>query len=321
MKKNILILFLIFSFLVLTLIFSGCAGGPVTAQEYYSLGMAYFDLGKYDEAEKWLNRARLSDRTMVASTYNLGRLAFERQRYEEAVKHFEAILKKDPHNVLALKAAAYSLIKTGDIETAEKYYNTLLSIVPESADDGYNHALVLFALERYEAAEEVLQKYPAALQENKDTMLLFARCQSALNKIEAVDRFADWLSVYSDPKVRYEYAQALERHELYARSIEEYKLSLTATAANAVNPAKNEVRFALARTLLTADGENQEGLTELQGSVTDGFNDIPAVEGLLNLKGINAANRNSITDIINNMLKAKAEKEEKEKNEKTANQP
>jgi len=303
-KKNICLLFLILSFLSVEL--NSCATKAASAQEYYALGMAYYDLGKFEEAEKWLNRARQTDRTMTASTYNLGRIAYETQRYEDAAKYFEAVLKKDKDNVLALKAAAYSRIKTGDIETAEKHYERLLSLVPESADDGYNHSLVLFALERYGKAEAILEKYPIGLQENKDIMLLYARCQAKLKKVEAIDSFSAYLGVNSDAKARYEYAQVLEDNILYARAIEEYRKALTEISATAVNPNKNEIRFALARTLIVADGDNAEGLTELQTAVNDGFNNIPEVEKILTLK-INAANKTNIQNIINNMKKSAAE--------------
>jgi len=309
-KKNIFCLLLfpfIFSFIS---VFISCAGTAASAQEYFAIGMAYYDLGKFEDAEKWLNRAKQADRTMTASTYNLGRIAYEMKRYDDAVKYFETILKKDGDNVLALKAAAYSRIKTGDIEIAEKHYSKLLSLVPESADDGYNHALILFALERYTNAEEVLEKYPVALQENKDTMLLYARCQAKLKKVEAIDSFSNWLSVNSDAKVRYEYGQILEENELYARALEEYRKALTETSATAVNPGKNEIRFAVSRVLLIADGENTEGISELQNAVNDGYNDIAAVEGLLN-NNINAANKSSIQEIINKMKQKSAEQEQK----------
>ncbi|MDR2363935.1 MAG: tetratricopeptide repeat protein, partial [Spirochaetaceae bacterium] len=39
-------------------VISSCATWGASAEEYYSLGMAYFELGKFEEAEKWLNRAR-----------------------------------------------------------------------------------------------------------------------------------------------------------------------------------------------------------------------------------------------------------------------
>jgi tetratricopeptide (TPR) repeat protein len=309
-RKSVLSFLAFFIFSFFPFISGSCAGTAASAQEYYALGMAYYDLGKFDEAERWLNRARQTDRTMVASTYNLGRIAYETKRYNDAAKHFESVLKKDGDNVLALKAAAYSRIKTGDIEIAEKHYAKLLTLVPESADDGYNHALVLFALERYTKAEEVLEKYPIPLQENKDTMLLYARCQAKLKKVEAIDSFSNWLGINSDAKVRYEYAQVLEDNELYARALEEYRKALTEIAAAAVNPDKSQIRFALARVLLIADSENVEGITELQNAVKDGFNDISAVEKLLNIK-ISASVKNSIQNIINDMKKTASEQEQK----------
>jgi len=316
LKKNLLIFISFFLFSLFSFHLFSCASSATDAQEYYSIGMAYFELGKYDEAEKWLNRAKLSNRTMTASTYNLGRLAFEKQRYEDAAKYFESILKKDKDNTLALKAAAYSRIKNGDIEIAEKHYAKLLALVPESADDGYNHALVLFALERYTQAEEVLKKYSSIMQENKDTLLLYARCQAKLKKVEAIDTFADWLAVNSDAKVRYEYAQVLEDNELYARALEEYRKALTEIASTAVNPNKSEIHFALARVLIIADGDNAEGVKELQGAISDGFNDIKAIEELLKKK-INTANKNSIQEIINNMKKESEKQEQKKGAEKT----
>jgi len=312
LKKNILTVLSLFIFSFFSLYTNSCAGAAASAQEYYSIGMAYFDLGKYEEAEKWLNRAKQSDRTMVASTYNLGRIAYETKRYADAAKLFESILKKDADNVLALKAAAYSRIKTGDIEIAEKHYAKLLSIIPESADDGYNRALILFALERYTQAEEVLKNYPFALYENKDTMLLYARCQAKLKKVEAIDSFSNWLSVNSDAKVRYEYAQVLEDNELYARALEEYQKALSEISATAVNPKKNEVRFALARVMIIADGGNDEGVKELQTAVSEGYGDIEAVENLLKNK-VSAANKTDIQEIINSMKKAAAKEEEEKK--------
>jgi len=306
-KKNFIFFLLIFVLSFFSVISNGCASKKASAQEYFELGMAYYNLGKFDEAEKWLNRAKNTDRTMTASMYNLGRIAYEMKRYEDAAKHFEAILKRDKDNVLALKAAAYSRIKTGDIEIAEKHYAKLLSLVPDSADDGYNHALVLFALERYDKAEEVLEKFPASLLENKDTMLLYARSQAKLKKVEAIDSFSNYLTVNaSDAKARYEYAQVLENNILYARAIEEYRKALTDIAATAVNPQKSEVRFALARVLIIADGDNTEGITELQTAVDEEFDDIAAVEKILTLK-ISAENKTSVQNIINSMKKIEQE--------------
>ncbi|MDR2943349.1 MAG: tetratricopeptide repeat protein [Treponema sp.] len=315
--------FIIFSLIFLSSLFCACAGLAADAQEYYSIGMAYYGLGKYEEAEKWLNRAKQADRTMTASQYNLGRIAFETKKYEEAAKHFEGILKKDPDNILALRAAAYTRIKMGDIEKAEKHYSRLLALVPESADDGYNHALVLFAMERYEKAEEVMEKYPFSLEDNNDLILLYARTQKALNKVEAIDSYAKWLNGNSDKKIRYEYAQLLEKHELYARALEEYRSALSdftpaddsASTSTAVDTGedikKSDVRFSLARLLLTADASSGEGVTEMENAVSEGYDNIEEVEKLQKNTKVSAVNRDKLRSIVNNMQKT-AEAKEKE---------
>jgi len=277
-----------------------CVGMAASAEEYYSIGMAYFETGKFEEAEMWLNRAKAADKTMVASQYNLGRIAFEKKQYNEAAKLFEGILKKDPDNVLALKAAAYTRINTGDFAIAEKHYKRLQELIPESADNGYNHALVLYAMKRYSNAQEVLENNSLSMLESSEMQLLYARCQKAQNKIEAIDSYSNWLNNNSDVRVRYEYAQLLEFHELYARAIEEYRkaLSETTSSEKALN---REIRFSLARTLLIADNASSEGITELQTAVNDGFRDTEAVRELLANEKISAANKDSIRNIILSM--------------------
>jgi tetratricopeptide (TPR) repeat protein len=280
-----------------TLSLAGCATGAASAEEYYSIGMAYYEMGKFDEAEKWLNRAKSVRKTMVASEYNLGRIAFETQRYPEAAGHFEAILRRDPNNVLALKAAAYTRIKTGDIDQAEQFYRRVLSLEPESADDGYNYALVLYAMEKYAEAEKALAGYAFALMDNNDVMLLYARSQKAQGKVEALDSYAKWLQNNSDYKVRYEYAQMLETQELYARALEEYRAALS--GASGSEPSRAELRFSIARLLLIADSDNPEGISELEGAVNEGYNNIDAMEKLLADGRLSAASRERLTAIIN----------------------
>ncbi|MCL1836136.1 MAG: tetratricopeptide repeat protein [Treponema sp.] len=266
--------------------------------------MAYFDMGKYAEAEKWLNRARARDRTMTASEYNLGRIAFETGRFEEAARHFESVLKRDHDNVLALRAAAYTRIRNGDIEKAEELYGRLLVLVPESADDGYNHALVLFAMKKFPEAEEVLKNNEFALLENNDVLLLYARTRKEQGKVEAIDDYASWLSNNSDAKVRYEYAQLLEMHEHYARALEEYHAAHAALPAGSTDPSKPELRFTIARLLFIADSEKNEGVTELRGAVADGFEDTEALEALLDDKRISDANKEEIRMIAADMKRA-----------------
>ena len=289
---------------------SSCASRrTVSAEELFSLGMAYFELGRaatdnnirlkyFLEAEKWLNQARMTDKTKSASVYNLGRIAFETGRYQDAAKHFESILKRDPDNILALKAASYTRIKTGDIDKAEAHYQKLLTLVPESADSGYNYALVLFHMKKYEAAEKVLSGYQFSLLDNADCLLLYARTQRALDKIEAAETYAKWLANNKDPKVRCEYAGVLESHEFYARALEEYRSALGELKDDSKDPPKSDVRFFIARLLLIADSTSEEGIKELETAVKDGFANIDELEKLAEDKRPSAASVNSIKAII-----------------------
>jgi tetratricopeptide (TPR) repeat protein len=278
-----------------------CQSFGTSAEEYYSIGMAYFEMGKYDEAERWLSRAEAADKTKVASEYNLGRIAFETGRYEDAARSFEKVLARDQNNVMVLRALAYTRIKTGEIEQAEALYAKVLALVPDSLDDGYNHALVLYAMEKYEDAERLLGAGNFILAENKDMLLLLARTQRALGKVEAADSYAQWLLENDDSRVRREYAVILEEAELYAKALEEYQTILANLPADSVNPAKADVRFDLARVLLIADSENPQGLTELRAALEDGFKDREALEGLEADERITEAAREEIGEIIEDL--------------------
>jgi tetratricopeptide (TPR) repeat protein len=296
---------------------NACAS-VTSAEEYYSIGMAYYEVGKFEEAEKWLNRARAAGRTQLASEYQLGRIAFETGRFQEAAGYFESVLKRDPENLLALKAAAYTRIKTGDLEMADRHYQKVLTLEPESADNGYNYALVLYAMERYADAEDVLNGHQFALLDGGDSLLLFARAQKAQNKVEAVDSYAKWLADNTNPQVRYEYAHLLETEELYARALEEYRSALSELASSSGGAAltRSDLRFAIGRLLLIADNESAEGIDELQGAVNEGYSDFEALEKLLDDGRISAANKTSLSAIINDarraLEEAKTEAEEPE---------
>jgi tetratricopeptide (TPR) repeat protein len=301
LKKITTIFFAIF---IMAGFMSCVTKGAAQAEEYFSIGMAYYGMGRYAEAEMWLNRARSTDKTMLASEYNLGRIAFETGRYDEAAVYFENILKKDSDNIMALKAAAYSRIKNGNFEKAEAHYARVLELVPESADDGYNYALVLYGLKKYEDCEKVLNKYPFALEEKAPSVLLLARAQREMNKIEAVDTFAKWVIVNAgvpNPQGFYDYARVLEKAEFYARALEQYDEAIKANVKDTETLKKSTIRFEKARLLLIVDPDNEEGLKEFTNAVAEGFSDVAAIEALIRDERINKYHRDEIEKILNNI--------------------
>jgi len=323
LKKKIIFVrklsFLLFALFIVSGSMSCVTRGAAQAEEYFSIGMAYFEMGKFTEAETWLNRARTADRTMLASEYNLGRIAFETGHYKEAAGYFENILKKDPNNTMALKAAAYTRIKNGDFEKAEAHYARVLELIPESADDGYNYALVLYGLQKYEDCERVLNKYPFALEEKAPSVLLLARAQREMGRVEAVDTFAKWIIVNAgtpNPQGFLEYARVLEKAEFYARALEQYNDAIKAATKDTETLKKNTIRFEKSRLLLTVDPDNEEGLKEFTDAVKEGFSDIEAIEALVLDKRINQVHRDEIQKILDEMkIKMDNAKKENQKEE------
>ncbi|MDR0539388.1 MAG: tetratricopeptide repeat protein [Spirochaetaceae bacterium] len=297
--------------------FAGCMSGAISAEEYYSIGMAYFDIGKYNEAENWLVRAAQTNRTMRASEYNLGRIAFEQGRYSEAAKRFEKIIKGDPKNVMALKALAYTYIKLAKLEEAETTYQKVLELEPESADEGYNYSLVLFALEKYAQCEAVLQKYNYNLTENKDTLLMLARCQKAQKKVEAIDTYDLWLQKNKDAQIRYEYAQLLEESGFFARAIGQMKTALTEMGDDTTKLKKSDLQFYYARLLMSADPDNPDALKEFETAIAGGFNNAESVKKLLADNRISKANRDAVQRLLDAGLKLPEKTSEEQKTENT----
>ena len=283
-----------------------CASGAITPEEYYNLGMAYFDLGKYDEAAKWLERARSTDRTQSASEYTLGRIAFARGDYPLALRYFDRILHKDPKNVTALRAAAYTLIRLERFEDAEEYYGRLLELVPESADSGYSYAIVLMAIKQPARAEEVLSGYAEMLAGNREAELLLARARREQGKVEAIEDYRRYLAAGDDPRVRLEYAGMLEAGEFYARALEEYRrlLQEASTGSAGAGMSAPELRFAVGRLLLIADNA-EEGIAEIEGAVADGFTGDDAMEALLQSGRVPQAQRETLRRIIQGVASAK----------------
>jgi tetratricopeptide (TPR) repeat protein len=274
---------------LLIVLLSSCASAA-QAEEYYSIGMAYYEMGEkaandternkaFENAARWLERARSARGTMRASEYNLGRIAFETKRYSAAIKHFESILKADTSNVMALKSAAYTEIMLGNLEGAEKYYIRVLALEPESVDDGFNYALVLYAMERYAEAEEVLKRFDYAMPDNKNTLLLLARSEKIQHKVEAIDNYALWLVSNTDPAVRFEYGEVLAENEFFARAIEEVRKTLEEFTSEHETKTfkKATVQFTLARLLLIADPNNDEGVEMLQTAFDSGYSDVEAL--------------------------------------------
>ncbi|GMO30849.1 MAG: hypothetical protein Ta2B_11780 [Termitinemataceae bacterium] len=287
---------------ICALIFLSCVTGT-SAEEYYSIGMAYFEMGKYEDAQRWLSRAAGKNKTLRASEYNLGRIAYETGRYTDASNYFRKILKRDPKNVMALQAEAYTQIKLGDIVEADKYYAQVLEYQPDNADAGYNHALILFAMEKPKDAEELLMRFEIQLEDNKDNLLLLARLQKAQKKLDAIDTYDKWLQKNTDPSINYEYAIALENGGFYAKSLEQMQLSYKGMTADTATLKRSTVHFGIAKLMLIADPTDDKGIDELSAAFTEGYKDSDVISGLIKDPRLPKTRQDEIRRIADTLIK------------------
>ncbi|MCA1950143.1 MAG: tetratricopeptide repeat protein [Treponema sp.] len=274
MKKTIVLVNILFTGLFLFSL-SSCVTGPssVSEEELYSIGKAYFDLGKYNEAEVWFQKASRFKKTEAASLYYIGRILFIQQKYDEAAQIFENLLKKDADNLMLLKAAAFSYLASQKFEKAETLYKRVVALSPESKDSGYTYALVLYGLKKYNDALSILKNLNAHAGEDRDALLLLARTEKKLGYPEALDHYSKWLEKGDDPVVLKEFAEVAGGQSLFARAIEALKKIKQSNREAAAGLQKGEIDFLLGKYIMISDPSDTQGLKYIESALAAGYKD------------------------------------------------
>ncbi len=277
-----------------------CVTGPasVSEDELYSIGKAYFDLGKYTEAEVWFQKASRYKKTEAASLYYIGRILFIQQKYDEAAQIFENLLKKDTSNLMLLKAAAFSYLASQNYEKAEALYKKVVALSPESKDSGYGYALVLYGLKKYDDALSILKKLNADSGEDRDALLLLARTEKKLGYPEALDHYSKWLDKGDNPTVLKEFAEVAAGQLLFARAIEALKkIKQTGREAEA-GLQKGEIDFLLGKYIMISDSSDNQGLKNIESALALGYNDETQIDLLLSDPRLSDNQKQSIKALL-----------------------
>lgn len=286
-------------FLPILLLSCASVGGTVVrAEEYFSIAGAYFELGKYVEAERWYKLAAQHEKTRFASEYNLARIAFQKNESEGAARRFESLLKYDPSNAMVLRAAAYSWMKAKKWDKAIALFERISDLLPETEDARYNFALALSSADRLDEAFVKLLPFVQRNPDDRDALLLLARIEKRLQKPEAADHYSEVLKLKDDPAVKLESAEVFESLQLFAMALELYR-SLAAAADSIPNVGKGELRFRAFRVMLLAGDDESKTLEELQAALDAGFSDAAALR--------EAAGNDSISDSMKQHLEKAAE--------------
>lgn len=165
------------------------AQAPGANRVHYSLAMAYRGLGDAEKAKAHLAQqgpvgVRVSD-PLVDGLQDLiegerlhltrGKLAFEAQRYAEAVDEFRKAVAAKPDSVTARLNLGAALTQIGDLRGAAEQFEEALRIEPGKVNAHYNLAILLAGDNKHTEAINHLQSALKVEPNDLDARLLLAR--------------------------------------------------------------------------------------------------------------------------------------------------
>ena len=129
------------------LIFWGCVstiGREELAREYYNLGNAYFEIGKFQKAISYYRKAFGYDNTLKSSSYNLALAYIKTGELQKAIDILKNLLEEDPENLKVLEALSYAYHLNGDDESSITVLDQILRLSPENTDALNNKGIILW---------------------------------------------------------------------------------------------------------------------------------------------------------------------------------
>ncbi|MEX2445493.1 MAG: tetratricopeptide repeat protein [Alkalispirochaeta sp.] len=177
--------------LVASLLLSSCRSDVSSrelAEEYFNLGNAFFELGRYQDSFEYYSRAiRLSD-DIPAAGYNLARLHEQRGEYADAVDVLNDLLADDPDNGLYRETRAFVLFRTGRRREAREEYSLLIEEYPGRVRLRYNLGVLELDAENVDRAYRVLSEgVDQAEQDTEYRWVLSEAAYRSGNEEEALD--------------------------------------------------------------------------------------------------------------------------------------
>ena len=132
--------------------------GQGSSLAYNNLGALAMDQKRYDEAQACLAKALELDAGSIDALYNLGLIAMDQGRYEEAKAFLTRALDLNAGNVKALNNLGVCLIYQGRFEEAQHYLQKALEIDPHHISAMENLGGVLAQLGRKAEADDYIKR-------------------------------------------------------------------------------------------------------------------------------------------------------------------
>jgi len=122
------------------------------AWELTNKGLAFYSLGKYQEAIACYDKAMESDPGLAGAPTNKGNVFFSLGKYEEAITYYDKAIEVDPGYALAWNNKGGALSKLGKYEEAITYYDKAIKVDPGYTEAWHNKGVALGNLSRFQEA-------------------------------------------------------------------------------------------------------------------------------------------------------------------------
>jgi tetratricopeptide (TPR) repeat protein len=130
-----------------------------SARSYAFMGLSYRNLGRFDEAKKYLEEGLKQDPRNASCLFNLGYIANRQGNYAEAEKLFEDALQSNPDYSEALLELASVRINSKRFEEAAELLRKFVRVSHDPAPGYYKLAMVERSLHQMDAAQRDMKVF------------------------------------------------------------------------------------------------------------------------------------------------------------------
>ncbi len=216
------------------------------------------DLAKISQKENnindmltWLNKARRSNKSSIASRIILNRYYSGINELDKALLISNELVDIQPQNIQILKLHADNLLKSNDLSQAIRIYKKIVELSPESAQAYYWLASSQFLWKDYKNARknfaEVIAIQPEHIISRNAIIkidLIFKKYDSALTQVDELIEIKPDISLSYETK-----GDILMRSNMPKKAINSYKKALSLQENNYLLVAKVAKAYALTNQL------------------------------------------------------------------------
>jgi tetratricopeptide (TPR) repeat protein len=148
---------------------------PFSDSAWYNLGVIYNKTESFENALEAYDYALAINSQNTFALFNKGNILCNLERYEEAIPVYHEYLESEPDIFEAMTYLAECYDKTGDPNTAKKYYQEAIELAPEYADPWLGLGIIAFNAGKTDDSLIFFRKAIRLDDENPETWYLLGK--------------------------------------------------------------------------------------------------------------------------------------------------